>query len=108
MNAISTRRLRFGSGAPIQIGEEIVTAKLAVIAVSATVLVANAASAQHRAAGKAHTQPMPHVFGQTYGYAQSPAPPDQQRRTDRPYESDAGDHHWYVNPDRLFPVPPHE
>jgi hypothetical protein len=84
-----------------------VTAKLAVIALSAIVLMANAANAQRRAAGKTRVQSAPQAFGQAHGYAARPVP-REQRRTDRPYESDAGDRHWYPNPDRFLPVPPHD
>ena len=80
------------------------TAKLAVMVLSAAVLMADTANA----AGRTRARPAPQAFGQSRGFATRPAPQVQQRRTDRPYESDAGDSHWYPNPDRAYPVPPHD
>lgn len=83
---------------------------LATIAISAIVLMANEASAQHRQSTQTHVSQVPHVFSQTYGNvprsaAQYPSPRGNYGDM---YQSNSLGRQSFINPDREFPVPDHE
>jgi hypothetical protein len=73
-------------------------ANLAVIALSALVLMANGANAQHRTSSQTNVRHVSRMFGQAYGYA-----PQEVRRYQSSvgvYESYSQGRQSYPNPDR--------
>jgi len=81
---------------------------LAIIAISAVVLMANEANAQHRHSTQTHVRQVPYAFGQTYGYVPRAAAPSPRGNYEDMFQSNSLGHQSFVNPDREFPVPDHE
>ena len=76
------------------------------IAVAAFFVMANAASAEHRAGGRAGPRHLPRAFERAYGYVprQPPAPaPRYDSRADA-YSSDSLGRQSFPNPDRDFSI----
>jgi hypothetical protein len=74
----------------------------AAIVIFAVYLMANAASAEHRASGRAGVRHLPRTFERAYGYV-----PRQVLRYDSRadvYASDSLGHQFFANPDRDFSI----
>jgi len=75
----------------------------AAVAVGALLLMANEASAQHRAAVSHNSmRHVPHVFGRAYGFVPRPAPPSGPGGG--AYFSNSQGHQPYPNPDRDYSI----
>jgi hypothetical protein len=78
----------------------------AAIAIAAFFLMANAASAEHRAGGRAGLRHLPHAFEHAYGYVPR-QPPGQGTRYDSradAFSSDSLGRQSFPNPDRDFSI----
>jgi hypothetical protein len=76
------------------------------IATAAVLLTASAASAEHRASGRAGVRHLPHAFERTYGYVPRQVPGQAPRYGSHTgvFSSDAQGRQSYPNPDRDFSI----